>query len=238
MHPGRLAPHILLSISIAALAVLAGLLLFPDPALAADPVFDDGHADTVELAENTGPNMNVGSPYTATDADMDTLTYLLTGDDASSFTIDSMSGQIKTKSGVTYDFEAAKNTYSVAVDVHDGKDAMDNTGDTTVDATFAVAINLTNVNEPPEISTTDDTYDFAENTSTGDAVATFEATDPDADAVLAWTLTGDDADDFRSPRTPTIPTRTGFSLSRSRPTSRCRPTSLAPERWKVTTSTR
>ena len=39
---------------------------------------------------------------TATDADDDTLTYSLEGTDAASFEIDSGTGEIKTKSGVTY----------------------------------------------------------------------------------------------------------------------------------------
>ena len=144
MHPGSLTPPILLSISIAALAVLAALLLFPDSALAADPVFDTGHSDTIDVPENTAENVNIGSPYSATDIDTgDTLTYILTGDDASSFTIVATSGQIQTKPGVTYDFEGTQKTYSVIVQVHDGNP------DDSIDATFQVTINLTDVVEAP-----------------------------------------------------------------------------------------
>ena len=195
MHAGRLTPHILRSISIAVLAVLAALLLFPDRVFAADPTFDTGLETTINLPENTAANEDVGDPYTATDSDMDTLTWTLTGTDASSFTIVSTSGQIQTKSGVTYDFEATKNTYSVTVGVHDGNDGMGN-NDTSDDATIEVTINLTDVNEAPDLTTTTSAYDFAENTLATTAVATFEASDPDSGAVLTWTLTGSDAGDF------------------------------------------
>ena len=195
MHTGRLTPHIYQSIAIAALAVLAALFLLPDRVFAADPAFDTGHETTINLPENTAANENVGDAYTATDSDVDTLTWTLTGTDASSFTIVSSSGQIQTKSGVTYDFEATKNTYSVTVGVHDGNDGMGN-ADTSVDATIDVTINLTDVNEDPELTTTKSAYNFAENTLVTTAVATFEAPDPDSGAVLTWTLTGDDAADF------------------------------------------
>ena len=76
---------------------------------------------------------------TATDADTgDTLTYTLGGADAASFDIVSTSGQIQTKTGVTYDHEA-KASYAVTVTASDGTD--------TADAT--VTISVTDVDEPP-----------------------------------------------------------------------------------------
>ena len=78
---------------------------------------------------------------TATDADPgDTLTYTLEGTDVSSFDIVSTSGQIQTTSGVTYDYEATKNSYSVTVKASDG----------TASATIAVTINVTDVDEQPD----------------------------------------------------------------------------------------
>ena len=70
----------------------------------------------------------------------DTLTYSLEGTDAASFTIDSGTGQIKTKSGVTYNHEATKNSYTVTVKADDGNDATD---------TIAVTISVTDVAEQP-----------------------------------------------------------------------------------------
>ena len=54
---------------------------------------------TREINENTGANRNVGSPVTATYTGTGTLTYTLGGTDASSFGIDSSTGQIRTRSG-------------------------------------------------------------------------------------------------------------------------------------------
>ena len=87
------------------------------------------------MPENSAPNTNVGAPVTATD---DTLTYTLEGTDAASFAIVSTTGQIQTKAGVTYDYEA-KLSYSVTVKASDG----------TASDTIAVTINLTDVDEPP-----------------------------------------------------------------------------------------
>ena len=75
---------------------------------------------------------------TATDADSDTLTYSLEGTDAASFDIESGTGQIQTKSGVTYDFEATQNTYAVTVKADDGNGGTD---------TIAVTISLTDADE-------------------------------------------------------------------------------------------
>ena len=87
---------------------------------------------------------------TATDPDtnntnFNTLTYSLTGTNASDFSIDSSTGQIKVKSALNYE---AKTSYSVTVNVTDGKNGS-GTADTTADDTIAVTINVTDVNEPP-----------------------------------------------------------------------------------------
>ena len=56
------------------------------------------------LPENSAADVVVGM-VTATDADDDNLTYSLEGTDAASFDIDSGTGEIKTKTGVTYNYE-------------------------------------------------------------------------------------------------------------------------------------
>ena len=143
----------------------------------------------------------VGGTVAATDSDSDdTLTYSLGGADASSFDFDSSNGQIKTKTGVThnFDFEAVKKTYSVTVSVHDGKDAASNT-DTTIDDYIDVTINLTNVNEAPVITTDSGTFTaftVDENTETSVVIKTYMATDVDADTTPTWSLEGNDAGDF------------------------------------------
>ena len=98
-------------------------------------------ADTAarSVAENTAAGQNVGAALTATDADSDTLTYTLEGTDAASFDIVSGSGQIRTRTGVTYNHEA-KSTHTVVVKADDGKGGTD---------TVTVTITVTDVNEPP-----------------------------------------------------------------------------------------
>ena len=92
------------------------------------------------VPENSAADTNVGAVVTATDTDAgDTLTYTLEGADAASFDIVSTSGQIRTRSGVTYDHET-KSSYSVTVKADDG-----NAGTATV----AVTVTVTDVAEPP-----------------------------------------------------------------------------------------
>ena len=86
------------------------------------PVFNEGDETTRILSENIGrivlPVRNVGDPVTATNDDNDALTYSLEGADADSFTIDSETGQIRTKSGEIYNHET-KFTYRVNVRVEE-----------------------------------------------------------------------------------------------------------------------
>ena len=104
------------------------------------PVFS-GTATTRTVPENSNAGTNVGTPVTATDADADdTLTYTLEGTDAASFTIDSGTGQITTVSGVIYNHEATKNSFTVTVKADDGNDATD---------TIVVTISVTDVAEQP-----------------------------------------------------------------------------------------
>ena len=127
---------------------LSGLFVVSDAN--ATPVFSADSA-TRTLPENSGAGVNVvGGVITATDRNSgDTLTYsLASSGDHGSFEIDSSTGQISTKTGVThnFNFEAATNSYSVTVEVSDSKDA-DGVADTVVDDTIAVTIDLTNVDE-------------------------------------------------------------------------------------------
>ena len=82
---------------------------------------------------------NVGTPVTATDGDNDAPFYSLEGQDAAKFTIDTVTGQIQTKVGESYDREA-KSSYAVVVK------ADDNRGGT---GSIAVTISVDNVAEKP-----------------------------------------------------------------------------------------
>ena len=104
------------------------------------PMFS-ADATTREVAENTGGNMPVGEPIpAATDPDGDTPAYTMGGTDAGSFAFAAATRQISTKTGVDYDHEAAKNSYSVTVKADDGKGGTD---------TIAVTIDVTDAAEKP-----------------------------------------------------------------------------------------
>ena len=82
------------------------------------PVFTEGTSATRSIAENTAADVAIGTPVAATDADeMDELTYTLGGTDAASFSIDSTSGQLRTRAAL--DFET-KSDYEVIITVSDG----------------------------------------------------------------------------------------------------------------------
>ena len=133
---------------------------------------------------------NVGAVVTATDPNVDTLTYSLGGADAGSFDINQTSGQITVKTATKLNLEA-KATYMVTVTATDPGDLSDS---------VAVTIKLTDEDEGPEIIagglaiTGSRSEGYAEDRR--DAVATYSASGPDA-ASARWTLSGADAGDFR-----------------------------------------
>ena len=151
------------------------------------PEFDSATAAR-EVPENTEAGGNIGAPVTATDPDTgDTLTYTLEGADVDSFDIDSASGQIQTKPGVTYDHET-KSSYSVTVKADDN-----NGGTAAIDVTITVA----DVNEPPEFDSATATREVPENTEAGENIgAPVTAADPDTGDTPAYTLEGADLDSF------------------------------------------
>ena len=138
-------------------------------------------AYTREVAENTAAGMPIGDPVRAADDEGDALTYSMTGADAASLTIGRTSGQIRTKDAL--DYETEPNTYTVTVTAADPAGLSD---------TATVTITVTDVDEDPVVSG-NATVDYAENGA--GMVATYAATDPE-NGDIAWSLSGDDADDF------------------------------------------
>ena len=141
-----------------------------------------------EVAENTAADRAFGAPVTAVDAENNTLTYSLGGTDAASFAIDASTGQLKTNAAL--DFEQ-RNSYSLAVSVHDGK-ASDGSSDTSADAAVAVTVTVTDMDEAPTIDEMA-LDDFEENGQ--DAVFQFSGVDPEGRS-LTFTLGGTDAGAF------------------------------------------
>ena len=103
------------------------------------PVFTAGATAIRSVAENAAAGTDIGAVLAATDADGHGLTWRLGGADRASFAIVATTGQLRTKSGVVYDFET-DNSYAVTVTVTDpygGSDSID------------VTIRLTDVTEAP-----------------------------------------------------------------------------------------
>ncbi len=148
------------------------------------PVFTEGDDATRTIAENTAADTNIGTPIAAIDADSKTLAYVLSGTDASLFSIDDETGQLKTSGALNYE---TKDSYTVTVTVSDGSQ----------NDTITVTINVTNANDAPVFAATNDTVlTIAENTAAGTNIGTaFAATDEDNDA-LTFSLGGEDAASF------------------------------------------
>ena len=168
------------------------------------PTFTAGSSTTRSIVEGTASGTNIGSAVAATDPDNDALTYTLGGTDASSFSIVSTSGQLRTSASLNYE---TKSSYRVTVSVSDGKGGSDS---------ITVTINITeerelvtdptppgdkfvvgNENRSPVFTAgSSTTRSIAENTASGTNIGSaVAATDPDGDA-LSYTLSGTDASAF------------------------------------------
>ena len=122
----------------------------PVPSLNRRPAFPDSEDGERTADENTRTGANIGAPVAAVDPESNRLTYTLTGTDADAFTIVIRTGQIKVKDAL--DFET-KESYSVTVNVHDGRDGA-GASSTTIDNSQDVTITVENVDEPGTVTLT------------------------------------------------------------------------------------
>ena len=100
---------------------------------------------TFSVPENSAARVEIGTPVTAADQEMDPLTYSLDDTDGASFDIDSSTGQIKTKAPLDYE---TKDSYSVTVTARDRP-----VDDPEVQSdTIMVTINVTNEDDPGEVT--------------------------------------------------------------------------------------
>ena len=148
------------------------------------PTFAEGTSITRSVAENTASNINIGTAIGATDADNDTLIYTLSGTDATSFSINSSTGQLQTKSALDYE---TKSAYTVTIAVTDG----------SLTDTITVTITVTNVHE---LATSIGACEVGDVLASGESCtypgtdATFSVLDngqaqwniPDLPALLEW----------------------------------------------------
>ena len=112
------------------------------------------------------------------DPENNRLTYSLTGTDADAFTIVATTGQLRTKDAL--DFET-KDSYSVTVNVHDGRDGAGATS-TDIDNTQDVTITVENVDEPGTVTLTTDVESIAARVEVTAALS-----DPDGSVTgLTW----------------------------------------------------
>ena len=184
-------------LALAVLALLAGRLLLQSP--------DQVRAQTTMTiggdAANTIPeNLHVVlvlNVYFVTGADPAyTFTWSLEGVDATHFGLTLGVGDSSATSIVhdqPFDYEVpddddGNNIYHMTL-----KAVNDTTSES---ATLPITVEVTNVNEAPTISESDASYTIDEKTPTSMVIATFTASDEDADTVLTWTLGGPDAEDF------------------------------------------
>ena len=120
------------------------------------------------MAEKSPEGTDIGHPVRATDADKDSLTFSLGGTDASSFSIVTGTGQLKTKAEL--DFEI-RDTYSVTVSVTDGQGGTDSIA-VTIRVTDVVDVPVTD--EDHQVVVLVDPDDETEvSTPGGDATVTF-----------------------------------------------------------------
>ena len=141
---------------------------------------------------NASVGDDIGSPVTATDADNDTLSYSVDGEDKSYFSIVSSSGQLEVTQALIDD---SSSSYSIKVIATDPSDAT---------AEISVTITVTRLVTQQQQSNSAPVFDdgtstsrsIAENIPSGQNIGDpVTATDDDNDT-LTYSLEGTDADSF------------------------------------------
>ena len=102
----------------------------------APPAFGIDLPGEISVQENTPAGIDIGMPFTAADADGDTLTYLLDGAFKSNFAIDSGSGQLRTRKPLDHE---SKGVWPVLIRTSDGRSGAD---------TIRVKVRVEDVDEP------------------------------------------------------------------------------------------
>ena len=152
------------------------------------PVFPDGTSATRSVSATASAGTSIGLPVAATDADSgDTLTFSLEGRDAASFDINTSSGQLLTRSGVTL---IAGETYTVTVAADDGTDISR--------ITVAIEATVAPPNNPPVFTEgSSATRSVSRSAPAGTHVGQpVTATDSDPVTTLTYSLEGADAASF------------------------------------------
>ena len=147
------------------------------PLVNSAPAFPSTENGQRTVAENTRAGVNIGDPVAAEDPENDTLVYTLVGVDAAAFTIVENTGQLRTKEALNFE---TKRSYSVTVEVHDGRDSLGQPS-TTGDDTQSVTITVENVEEPGTV-----TLSTATATIQARVEVTAELIDGDGPSGIDW----------------------------------------------------
>ncbi len=144
-------------------------------------------AYTFALPENqVGP---VGT-VSATDADGGSLTYSVSGDDSSLFSVANASG-VLSYIGAGEDFETRSDAYTLTVQASDA-------GPNVLFVTAQVTVSITNLNDnPPAFDMTAYTFSIPENQAGPELIGSVSASDADAgSAAPTYSVSGDDSSLF------------------------------------------
>lgn len=140
-------------------------------------------AGPFSIPEDIANTMPVGTPIQATDQDLstgDSLTFSIVGGNSSGiFGIGSSNGQIIIANNSLIDFDTPPTSYNLNIRVTDSIGATDSEN---------VVVNLTNVNEPPDVSNI--TFTPVENLPNGEPVGLVPADDPENDNLTFTILDG------------------------------------------------
>lgn len=149
-----------------------------------DLSFREGDTATRAVQENAPLGTNIGSAVTVANFDASRDDYILSGTDASSFTIDSTTGQLQTKVGLNYE---SKSAYSVEV-IARAREVKE--------GSISVTINVTNV----DLQFTDGdstTRSVQENTASNRNIGSPVSASNFNRNLDRYTLSGTDANSFR-----------------------------------------
>ena len=161
------------------IAVTINVTNVDEPAIISGP-------QTVDWNENTAGTI---ATYTATDPDPADQAFLTLADTGDAGFFDFSNGRLSFKSTRLPDFEGPKTTYYIELGAADDPLATDN-----FDTTYAVTINILDLNEPPVVMRRSGTGAFSIEENSGTTVGSFDADDPENDDVT-WTLAS--GGDFR-----------------------------------------
>ena len=194
------------------------------------PTFTAANLDLdLEVDENTPGGRALGRPIMATDRNNDILTYTIVpfdtdnpdaaAADGALFAVDRATGQLKTMGALDFESESAgtDDTYRVTVKATDpaGIPSGDASTNTSNSATIAVTIDVTDVDEAPDVTSIDTgVVSFQERVDTTTAIGevilrAFTGTEPDVrDSVheivdTSWQVGGPDGSKFNVTTTGT-----------------------------------